>query len=188
MKNWVMFILLMLSGFKGVAQAGPGGVYYFWPQDTLTHKFSFRGSVYLRGFYENKIYSTAQKFLAKHIDKSDTAKINTNDTISTTWALGSFPVTIDQLGDKGVGFVTYRVTIECFDNGYFYTITDIEHSSTQINGAIGGALERDKASSGGLSMPKKYWDGVKEKVYYHIQNVIEHLKEYMDGQVRLAAS
>jgi hypothetical protein len=189
MKTMVLpMVMLIISCYTGYGQAQRDNRFYFWPEDSLTHKYNFRGTVFLRGFYEQTIYKAAKAFVMNHFQNEDERILYTNDTISTIACRGIYPIAVEPLGEKGTGYVSFKLTLECFDNGFLYSITDFEHASYKLDGAVGGPLERTKAISGGIALPNRYWNEVKEKCYYNIQLTIEQLKEFMDKHVKAPVS
>lgn len=187
MKNKVLvsFILMMFAVVDAAAQKEK---LFYWPVDTLTHKFSFRGTVYLRGYSENVIFKSAKTFGRNNFYKPGEAILAENDSLKTVLCKGVYPVIIPELQDKGKGYVAYKLLIECFDNGYLYTITDFEHFANTEESPAGGALELNRAAAGGLAFPNRYWDEVKAKCFYNVQTTIEQLKEFMQQHTKLPSS
>ncbi len=151
--------------------------YFIWPIDN-TDKIVFSEVVNMYGSDENTLYANAKHFAAKTF-RGERDTIMQNDTTKTIVCKCAFNIPVPQLGERGEGFVSFTFSISCSKNFYKYSLTGLQHFPKNENGVIGGPLENDRAASGGMLFPPKYWEEEKAKCYYRIETTIEQLKEDM---------
>jgi len=149
-----------------------------WPTDANTEKIDFSESVYVPGSEANTLYHNAQKFASKAFNGIKDTVVQ-NDTTRTINCKSAFMIPVEELGDRGKGYVSFTLSVWCHNNYYRYSLTNLEHFPLTANGVIGGPLENEKAASGAVVFPTKYWNDQKAKCYYRIQTTIEQFKEAM---------
>lgn len=91
-----------------------------------------------------------------------------------------FPVRPKELNPETdyTGKITMKVVIECKDNRYKYTVSQLKHTSK--NGrASGGAIENNVPECGTMSMPELTWKKVKGEAVRNAQLVVTDLKAGM---------
>jgi hypothetical protein len=177
----VMFVLTVLAcGFHSSAQRREEA-FIMWPTDTKTEKIVFTESVYVPQFDATTLYASAYKFVSRTF-KGEKDTIVRNDTTKTITCRSSFFIPLEELGDRGKGFVRFTFSIWCHKNSYKYMMTDFEHVALNPDGVIGGPLENEKAVSGAMLFPRRYWNEQKAKCYYRIQTTIEQFKEAMSAK------
>ncbi len=168
------FILFSLS-FQSFAQPRSG--YVMWPY-SADDKIEFTETIHPPGISGDSLYILAKSFIA---GKFNSPKDSTTilDPQRTIICRGSINLPVDELGDRGKGYIGFTLTISCHYHAYRYTLTNFEHFSQNSDGAAGGPLENERAACGGALFPMRYWNNEKTKAYYYIQTTIESLKEAM---------
>ncbi|MDB5191902.1 MAG: hypothetical protein JWQ96_1465 [Segetibacter sp.] len=168
-------LLVSIGLFISICSFSQRNNYYVWPIDTATKKIVFTEAAYLLNADAATILNAASSFLTRSFR-------NPNDSVfidslsNTVYAKASYNLPVEQIGERGKGYVSFDVTIWCNKNWYKYSFTNFQHLPATPNDATGGPLENEKAISG-YQFPKKYWDELKAKAYYRIQTTIEGLKE-----------
>lgn len=171
-------LILIIIVFFGNAHVFAQRQYVLWPYDATSGKIVFNESIHIPAANKKALYENALKFVSGRF-KNEKDTIVLNDAETTILCKGTFYLPIKELGERGNGFVHFNLMIWCNDQSYKYSITDLEHFAANINGVIGGPLENEKATSGGVLFPLRYWNEQKGKCYYQLQTTIEQLKEAM---------
>lgn len=175
MKIFLSALLLFTTYYQCCAQQRTG--YIMWPYSPKD-KIEFTETINPPFANADSLYILAKSFVNKKY-KTERDTITINDQRRTVVCKGTFNMPIDELGEKGKGYIGFTLTISCHYRGYRYTITDLAHYAQNPDGAAGGPLENDRAACGGSVLPMRYWNNEKSKTYYYIQTTIESLKESM---------
>lgn len=176
----VLFIFFSIPCFS---QRAHEDEYFLWPVDASTQKIVFSESVNMQNASQDSLYASAKQFLVNTF-KSNKDTIFANDAAKKLVCRCSFFIPVEQLGERGKGFVHFTFSIDCSKNSYKYSLSDFEHFPLKSDGVAGGALENDNAACGRLAFPTQYWDDQKAKCYYRIETTIERLKETMAKVVK----
>lgn len=152
--------------------------FIMWPTDA-NDKIVFSESVFVPELDVNTLYANAVRF-AKNNFKGIKDTIIQNDTTKTVFCKSAFFIPIEELGERGKGYISYTFAVWCHKNSYRYQMTDFQHFPLNADGATGGPLENEKAASGAMLFPPRYWNDEKAKCYYRIQTTIEKFKETMN--------
>ena len=176
MKVFLFILLIILFGFKGFNQQR--FEYFMWPYGA-NDKITFTETVNVLSSTPDSLFSVTKSFVANkfHSDRDTTIAIDQRRTVVCK---GVIPISVPQLGERGIGFIGFTLTLASYHKSYRYSITDIEHFPEFENGVIGGPLENDRPKSEGKLFPTRYWNEEKAKAYYAIQTTIESLKEYIN--------
>lgn len=153
--------------------------FIMWPTDARTEKIVFSESVYMPDASLTTLYSNAKRFVASTFQGKNDIVI-ANDSTNTISCKSAFFIPVEELGERGKGYISYTFTIWCHNNAYRYSLTDLEHFPLNPGGAAGGPLENERAVSGGASFPMKFWTEEKGKCYFLIQDILEGLKQAMN--------
>lgn len=109
-----------------------------------------------------------------NLDDSETFTVITKGDIPWYYTNG--------LGSTPGGAVRFKFTIQCKDGRYKYSVSNFVHTDVRRNGNYsGGAFENEKASCGGLLMPKKTWNKIKSDTNESVLQFIADLKKTMAG-------
>lgn len=154
--------------------------FIMWPTDA-NEKIVFTESVYMPEADINKLYFNARKF-ARNTFKGERDTIIENDTTKTLNCKSSFSIPVEELGERGKGYISFTLAIWCHNNSYKYLLTDLQHFGLKPDCVVGGPLENERAASGAMLFPPKYWNEEKAKCYYRIQTTIEQLKQAMAAE------
>lgn len=174
-------VLIVISGLILVLDSFGQRQFIMWPIDEKTEKIVFSESVSVPGLTAASVYANAKKFVSNTFTgERDT--IIQNDTAKILSGNGTFYIPIEQLGERGSGYISFTFIIWCRDNYYKYLLTDLKHFPLKPNAVFGGPLENEKAASGAVGFPAQYWNEQKAKCYYRIQTTIEKLKEAMQDE------
>lgn len=176
----VLVILGLLCAFHSSAQRRQEE-FILWPTDVNTEKIVFTESVYSPQNDANALYANAKRF-ASIAFKAERDTVIHNDATKTITCRSAFYIPVEELGDRGKGFISFTFSIWCHKNSYRYALTDLQHFPLNADGVVGGPLENEKAASGAVLFPRQYWNAEKAKCYYHIQTTIERFKEAMNRQ------
>ncbi|HEX8460451.1 MAG TPA: DUF4468 domain-containing protein, partial [Segetibacter sp.] len=147
-----------------------------WPVEDSTDKIVFYERVNIPGANEDAIYRAAKTYLANTF-KSEKDTITSNDNTKSITCKGAFFIPVEQLGERGKGYVAFTLLVNCISNSFYYKLNNLHHFPLTKNCVYGGPLENDKTISGGMLFPQKYWNEEKAKTFYKIQTTIEQLKE-----------
>ena len=175
MKAFLFLTFIVAFSFKSSAQ--PKGTYFMWPYGT-DDKIEFTENIYFPYASTDSLYSIAKSFVSRHFATSLDSVV-TNDNKRTIECNGVFYLPIDELGERGKGYVGFRLIIACRNRAYKYVIKNLVHFPKNPDGVAGGALENDLPSKTGSPFPMRFWNQEKAKAYYYIENTIEALKESM---------
>jgi hypothetical protein len=176
-------VLLIFFSIPCLSQRPHEDQYFLWPVDVNTQKIVFSESVNMQTASQDSLYANAKQFLMNTF-KSNKDTIFANDASKKLVCRCSFFIPVEQLGERGKGFVHFTFSIDCSNNSYKYSLSNFEHLPLKSDGVAGGALENDNAASGRLAFPNKYWDDQKAKCYYRIETTIERLKETITKVVK----
>lgn len=181
MKTVLVAVCTLFFSFHSSAQSRQEE-YILWPTDANTEKIVFSESVFMPGATANILYANAIRF-AKNAFKGEKDSIIQNDTTKTLFCKSAFFIPVEELGERGKGYISFSFSVWCHKNSYKYQITDFEHFPVNADGVVGGPLENDKAASGNMLFPPKYWNDQKAKCYYRVQTTIEQFKEAMNKDI-----
>ena len=174
-------VLLVMCGLVCAMNAMSQRGYIMWPTDSKSEKILFTESVYNPEANITTLYANAKKFAADNI-KGEKDTIIVNEINKTLTCRGSIYLPVEELGERGYGYIGFTLMIWCRQNSYKYNFTDFEHHGLNADCVNGGPLENDKTASGPVLFPSRYWNAQKAKCYYRIQNTIEKLKHAMAEQ------
>lgn len=154
--------------------------FYLWPYNEKTNKIEFTESVYLPGMKGDSLFSNAKKFIADNFNSENDTIISADTSTNVIICKSSLHIPVKELGNKGIGYISFRFYIKCRNNQFHYSMTNFEHSSSSSDGISGGPLELDMASAGGRAFPRRYWNDYKARCYYAIQTTIDRFKGAMN--------
>lgn len=177
MRISLILILGLFTTLKVFSQENDN--YYFWPYNNYTEKIEFSESVHIPEANEDTLFNNAKAFVEKTFRSEKDTIFVEDATTKTIVCKGNFFVNATQLGDRGKGYISFKLSINCVENSYRYSLTNFEHSAMTKNGVFGGALENETAAIGGRLFPSRYWSQQKARCYYLVQTTIEQLKEAM---------
>ncbi len=179
MKKVVPVFLLLFWGLFANGQQRENGNYVFWPYNQYTDKIEFSESVSLPGTSADSLFTYAS-FFADTAFTGDRDSVNKDWTHKTVLCQGNYYIPTAEVGERGKGYVSYTLSIQCRSNYYRYVITNLVHYPMYEDGVIGGPLENDRTTSGGMLFPRQYWERTKTRCYYMILNTINQLKQAMN--------
>lgn len=177
MKTVLPVICGLFLAFSSAAQRE----FIMWPTDANTNKIVFTESVYRSETNVATLYANARKFATNNF-KGEKDIIILNDTTKTITCKSAFFIPVDELGERGKGYISFTLAVWCHNNSYKYNLTDLEHFPLHSNCVVGGPLENEKAASNAMLFPPRYWNAQKAKCYYRIQTTIEKLKQAMAAE------
>ena len=175
MKLFLSTFIIISFSLQCFAQQRSG--YVMWPYGA-DDKIEFSETINPQGTTGDSLYLLAKSFVSRKFN-TDKDSVTIIDPRRTIICKGSIYLPVDELGDRGKGYVGFTLTISCHYRGYRYTLTNLEHFPQNPDGVAGGPLENDRAACGGSLFPMRYWNNEKTKAYYYIQTTIESLKEAM---------
>lgn len=121
------------------------------------------------------LYSRAKLFVTNaFVSGKDVTQMN-DDAAFTTVVKGSTKPSLG-LGATREGLVTFKMTIQCKDGRYKYSLTDFLHEGAQYSG---GALENEKPDCGTFFLPKSSWNKLKKQVAETVTLMADNLKKDM---------
>jgi len=173
-------VLLVICGFFVAFNSFAQREFIMWPTDSKTDKILFTESVYNPEASLATLYGNAKKFATNNF-KGEKDTIIPNDDTRTLTCKSAFFIPVEELGERGHGYISYTLTISCHQNSYKYVLSDFQHFGLNSNCVVGGPLENEKTASGPMAFPSRYWNAQKAKCYYRIQTTIEKLKQAMSA-------
>ena len=176
MRTVLLVVCLMICAFNSSAQRE----YIMWPTDSKTDKIVFTESVYRPGANATTLYSNARQFITNNF-KGEKDTIILNDSTKTAACRTAYFIPVPELGERGKGYISFTITIWCHNNSYKYNLSDFQHYGLTPDAVTGGPLENERAASGSVLFPGRYWNEQKAKCYYRIQTTIEILKQAMSA-------
>lgn len=146
-----------------------------FPLDTATKKFAFIEVVNIDSTSAATLYSRAKLFIANSfVSAKDVVQLADDDT-KTVVCKGAYET-------NGLGSVKFKLTIQCKDNRYRYTITDFTHIAYFTNISFtGGELENKFPDCGRMNMIMSQWKTIKGFAYRAAVNTIAQMKVAMKG-------
>lgn len=174
MKTMLLAVLGFFLPYNSSAQRN----LIMWPTDSKTEKIVFSESVYIPKADVTTLYANAKKF-ATNSFKGEKDTIIQNDTTKTITCKSAFFIPVEELGERGKGYIKFDLVIWCHKNAYKYILSNFQHLPLNRDGVVGGPLENNKTASGPVLFPALYWNAQKAKCYYRIQTTIERLKQAM---------
>lgn len=98
--------------------------------------------------------------------------------------VASFTVRPKELNPRTdyTGKFTMNVSIECKDNRYRYTVSQIKHLS-KSGQASGGSIDNRVPECGSVVMEEMQWKKLKGEAIKHVNQVVADLKESMGKEV-----
>ena len=121
--------------------------YMMWPYGDHD-KIEFAQTVYPQGVSGDSLYLLAKSFVSGKFN-TDKDSMTTIDSKRTVICKGSIYLPVDELGERGKGYIGFTLTISCHYRGYRYSLTNFEHFAKNPDGVTGGALENERAACGG---------------------------------------
>ncbi|MDQ6814356.1 MAG: DUF4468 domain-containing protein [Bacteroidota bacterium] len=171
MKTVLIAVYMLFISVQSSAQRQ----FIMWPTDSNKERIVFNESVYVIEAGGNTLFDNAKMFASNNFNvPKDTVIFN--DAAKTVICKGAFFININELGQRGQGYISFTLTIWCHKNNYSYMLSDLQHLGLNAECVSGGPLENDKAAAGGMAFPLRYWNEQKAKCYYRVQSTIEKLK------------
>ena len=126
----------------------------------------------------DQLYSRGKLFVAQNFKSGKEVTQMNDDAGKQIVGNGTLAVTFRALGSVHPGgFVSYRLTIQCKEGKYRFTIKEFTHDGVG-NLNDGGPLEKE----GVKNIFKKDWKGIKDQTNTKILKLISALKNYMSGK------
>lgn len=158
--------------------------FIMWPTEGNTDKIVFSETVYRLNTSVTVLHANAIKF-ANNNFKGEKDTIVVDNSAKTISGKSAFFIPVNELGERGKGFVSFSFQIWSHNNYYKYRLADFQHVGLHAGSIAGGALENEKAASDQMLFPRTYWNELKAKSYYRIQTTIENLKLAMAAEVHV---
>lgn len=174
MKQAFLILSLLISAIYVSAQSSTMPV-------NESGKIEFTSIVLVDSSNAATLYSKSKLFIANtFVSAKDVTQLADEET-KTVVVKGLIPIEIKSMGKYWpFGNVYAKITIQCKDGRYKYSITDLVHEHRTVkNDVSGGNLENEKPICGTLFMPKKQWEAVKECTNEKVKALIAKLTKEM---------
>lgn len=179
MNNGLLLIFFIISSFHCSAQGRDNyGNYFFWPYNEATQKIEFSDVVNTPEASTDTLYSIAKHFI-KNTFNSRKDTLYQDDSSKMLFCKSAWFIPVEELGERGKGYISFTLLIECKYHYYRYSLTNLEHFPACADCVVGGPLENEKTASGGMLFTRSYWEKQKTKCYLLIQATIQQLKDAM---------
>lgn len=135
------------------------------------------------------LYSRARLFVANAFNSStDVTKLEDAST-GTIVTKGLLPRNYINPFNKGQGgHVSFKLTIQCKDGRYRYSVTDFVHQDRLHSSFTGGPLENERPQCGTFNMPRKSWEKIKSETAARVERFVAEMKATMNGSTVFSAN
>lgn len=156
--------------------------FYLWPYNDKTNKIEFTESVHIPNAFGDSLFSNATRFLTETFNSENDTLLSADTSTNIIIYKSSLHIPVKELGNRGIGYISFKFYIKCRNNQFNYSLTNFEHLSSTADGISGGSLELEMAIAGGRAFPRRYWNDYKARCYFAIQTTIDRLKEAMNNK------
>ncbi|HEY8688273.1 MAG TPA: DUF4468 domain-containing protein [Chitinophagaceae bacterium] len=123
------------------------------------------------------LYSRTKLFIAENFKSAKTV-IQLDDPETKTLVVkgGVTPYIKNAFAGRTYGISMFTLKIQCKDNKYKYTLSDIYHEKVSTDEYSGGSFENDKPACGTAFLNNKAWHKIKDNSIEKINNLIALMK------------
>jgi hypothetical protein len=123
------------------------------------------------------LYSRVKLFIAENFKSAKTV-IQLDDAETKTIVVkgGVIPYIKNAFAGRTYGISMFTLKIQCKDNKYKYTLSDIYHEKVSSDEHSGGSFENDKPACGTAFLNNKAWHKIKDNSIEQINSLIALMK------------
>ncbi len=146
-------------------------------QQPSTNPYLLTEVVNVDSISAQSLYSRTKLFIAENFKSAKTV-IQLDDAENKTLVVkgGVMPYIRNAFAGRTYGISMFTLKIQCKDNKFKYTLSDIYHEKVSHDEYSGGSFENDKPACGTAFLNNKAWHKIKDNSIEQIKNLIVLMK------------